>query len=158
MFWFFVVFFVSVLFRGPETFHCERSVIQTSHWAESCEARTARKVPKKLSEMFHTTILRRKNVENCWLSYGDITQSQTFVSPIGLNTTHSSSKLKVPTHNKRLFNTKTSTMVTSSLGPDCIQRKSSCSALCSRISKGNADFRLTCNNNLLVDSWIHDIN
>ena len=46
-----------------------------------------RKVPKKLSEMFHTTILRRKNVENCWLSYGDITQSQTFVSPIGLNTT-----------------------------------------------------------------------
>ena len=23
---------LAVLFRGPETFHCERSVIQTSHW------------------------------------------------------------------------------------------------------------------------------
>ena len=38
MFWFGwgaageVALLLAVLFRGPETFHCERSVIQTSHW------------------------------------------------------------------------------------------------------------------------------
>ena len=151
MFWFFVVFFVSVLFRGPETFHCERSVIQTSHWAESCEARTTKSTQKAEWDVSHHHFeeeKRQKLLAELW----DIHNRKLLCRQLGW-TQHSSSKLKVPTHNKRLFNTKTSTMVTSSLGPDCIQRKSSCSALCSR-SKGDADFRLTCNNNLLVDySW-----
>ena len=76
---------LAVLFRGPETFHCERSVIQTSHWDEENW--------KPEWDVSHHFGLFKLNCKTSSSSSSFVQQWKTFVSQLGEQSTHTKSKI-----------------------------------------------------------------